>query len=161
MEGQLEEETALTNAEQETGVSMNDAVELAKEKFSLIGKQIEAGRELGGKAMDYLTTVENNRVRMAEILQKAKDSEDGYKLAKDQLRVLEDGLKTNFAQRQQKIDKEFDLIDEALAQGNWDAVVKLFDSGSKMVAASPLAGTTERKDKLIKQRRNITSFDDV
>jgi hypothetical protein len=159
MKKEVEEEKALVKVVQKTDVVSDGTSEQLR--LNLFEKQVEAGRELGGKVMDYMTTVDNNRVRMAEVLQKAKDSENAYNFAKDQLRVFEETLKENFAERKIEIEKEFNLIDKALEAGNWDAVVKIFDSGSKMVATSPLAGIAERKDKIIKQRRNITSFDDV
>jgi hypothetical protein len=155
------ENQAEVEAGENTGVSVENAVELARDQLNFLSKQADAGMEIGGKLVDYFTTVDNNRVRMAEVFQRAQDSEEAYNLAKDQLRLMENTLKENFVERRMEIEKEFSLIDKALEAGNWDAVVGLFDSGSKMVASSPLEGITERKNKLIKQRRSITSFDDV
>jgi hypothetical protein len=168
MEKEVEKENALVKVSQETGVisdGTNEQRRFSEKEVEAIrdisGNAMDYSHELGGKVMDYMTTVENNKVRMAEVLQKAKDSENAYDLAKKQLRIFEETLKENFVERKMEIEKEFNLIDKALEEGNWDVAVKIFDSGSKMVAASPLAGIAERKDKIMKHRRDITSFDDL
>jgi hypothetical protein len=155
---QAEAEKALAKVEKETGISRNDQVESLRMLTDIASKKIDLSCNMVDRFSDLAMARENTKVRLAEVQHAENDSKRAYRLADRQLSILEKTLAAHFAQRQETIEKGFEMIDKALDEKNWDAAVKVFGDMSAMVAQSPLAAAIEFKAK-IKSGKAITLDD--
>ena len=153
-----EGQKALEKVEKEQKLSIADQKEVLTKFLELSGKGIEANRDMVLKHFDLGIAREKTKVRLAEVEQQDRDSQRNYENANRSLDLLEKTLVAHFSERHETIREGFKVIDKALADGKWDAAVKVFSDMSNMVAQSPLSAAVALKDK-IKSGKAITLDD--